>query len=200
MSTEPQPAGTTEGAISTATVGPTPDDVTQVGATDTASTTDVPQDPATAPPDAGAMIPPPADTPPADAPAEPDPNAPPPEEPTVSLVDDPQAQAVTAPATPEVPAVPATDTEPAKPAVPAQPERVLVSPGDPVLGPKVAEWVEREAARDARLSPLVDRLAFLENLYLAFPADDPIFQVPAPASDAPSPAPVTPAPAEAPAA
>jgi hypothetical protein len=159
--TEPIPVGTTEGAISTATVSPTPNpDLSELGASDT---TMAPQDP-TAPEDAPV--------------AEPDPDAPP-DAPTVSLVDDPQAQAVSAPATPEVPAVPATATEPAIPAVPAQPERVLVSPADPVLGAKVAQWLEHEAAIDARLSPLVDRLVFLPNVYLSFDKDDSIFLVPA---------------------
>jgi hypothetical protein len=112
----------------------------------------------------------PADPAPSDQPDESAPE----EVPTVSLVDDPDAEAVSAPATE------AREATEDAPAVEAKPERVLVSPSDPVLGTAVSRWLEAQAARDARLGPLVERLQFLPNAYLAFPADDPMFQVPAP--------------------
>lgn len=57
--------------------------------------------------------------------------------------------------------------------------KVLVSPSDPELGGQIAEWLERQAARDARLSPLVERLHFLPNVLLSFEADDPALARPA---------------------
>jgi hypothetical protein len=56
--------------------------------------------------------------------------------------------------------------------------RVLVSPSDPELGPQITRWLERQAARDARLSPLVDRLPYLDNVLLSFESDDPVLARP----------------------
>jgi hypothetical protein len=204
MGTEPQPEGTTQGAVTTEDVGAqlpgamtdTTEPVVE-GGSQNAPSDEAPGETLIDVSDEA-----PAEQPPAEAPVpEPDSTEPPPEAELVSLADDPEAEAVSAPATEAKEATKATETEPAKPAIEAKPERVLVSPSDPVLGEKVARWLEREAARDARLGPLLERIHMLPNVYLAFATDDPILMVPveeqaspaggADEKSAPEPTPVT---------
>lgn len=80
--------------------------------------------------------------------------------PTVNLLEDPDAQAVNSDA-----------------------DTVLVSLDDPVLGAIAGRWLERQAARDARLGPLVDRLQYLPGVRIEFAADDPIFLEAQPAQE-----------------
>jgi hypothetical protein len=56
---------------------------------------------------------------------------------------------------------------------------VYVSPTDPELGEPIARWLERAAARDSRLSPVVERLVLLDNIYFRFASDDPVLARPA---------------------
>lgn len=62
-------------------------------------------------------------------------------------------------------------------------DTVLVSLDDPAAGAAVSRWLEREAARDPRLGPLVDRLQYLPNVRIQFDASDPIFQEARPAQE-----------------
>lgn len=57
-------------------------------------------------------------------------------------------------------------------------EFVYIRPNDPKFGANVSRHLEGMAARDARLGPLLDRLAILDNVYLRFPSDHYVLSVP----------------------
>lgn len=74
--------------------------------------------------------------------------------------------------------------DPAADVVSSGSDTVLVDPTDPVLAAAVGRWLERQAARDARLSPVIERLQYLPGVRLEFAADDPIFLEARPAEPA----------------
>jgi len=153
---------------------------TQVTATDGATTTDqpapdqsgmlpgVPVGDTTAAPAADVVTSPPEDT--ADLPAWASNE-------TADPVAIRQIQQGTGPERPEE--VPVDTTLPEGNEAVQQAGDVYVSPADPELGEPIARWLERQAARDPRLSPVVERLVLLDNVFFRFSSDDPVLARPA---------------------